>query len=278
MTCRIDSIFTKLRAEHRAALMPFITAGYPTLADTGPAILAMAEAGASMIEIGIPFSDPIADGPVIAAAMHEALSAGVTPRSVLEAVAAVRAKTSIGLIAMVSDSIVLRMGAARFIELAHEAGIDGLIVPDIDIESAAELGGRARERGMCLSLLVAPTSTPERMERIVSLSSGFVYLLARAGLTGERDAAPDVAEKVAMIRSMTDLPIAVGFGISRPSHVSAVTQHADAAIVGSSIVRAMGEAARRGDDAAKAAAQLVSELADGLRLGARAAHAGSQQG
>lgn len=258
---RIDGIFESLRKEGRSGLMPFITGGYPTLDVTAKVIPAMEQAGASIVEIGIPFSDPIADGPVIVASMHESLEAGVTPNAIFKMVAAVRSSTRLGLIAMVSHSIVHRIGTQAFVEKAAESGIDGFIIPDLDTASGEAVSTLIRKRGMSLSLLIAPTTAPGRMKTLINLSSGFIYLLARAGLTGERDAAPDIAPQVEAIRKLTDLPIAVGFGISRAEHVAAVTKHADAAIVGSALVRRMGEAA----DPVAAASSFVSNLARGLR-------------
>jgi tryptophan synthase alpha chain len=257
---RIDDIFSDHRAAGRTALMPFLTAGYPSLDVTGQTIPALAEAGASIAELGIPFSDPIADGPVIAESMHKALLGGVTPSGVFEIVRCMRKKTSMGLIAMVSHSIVDRMGAGRFIGEAAEAGFDGLIIPDIDLEAAREVKMRADDRDMSFSLLVAPTTGGRRLEQVVSLCTGFVYVLARVGITGERDAAPEVTRRVEALRRITDLPLAVGFGISTPDHVRAVTESADAAIVGSALVRRMGQA----DDPLASARQFVSDLAAGL--------------
>jgi tryptophan synthase alpha chain len=255
---RIASIFTELGANRRAALMPFITAGYPSLEVTRRVIPALEAAGASVVEIGFPFSDPIADGPVIAHSMHEAMKAGVTPRMVFEVIQAVRPHTGLGLIAMVSDSIVTRMGPEEFTAQAQQSGFDGLIVPDIDLDAARPLAGLARLHGLTFTLLIAPTSTPQRIARIVSLCTGFVYLLARVGITGESQHldVSGLRERVELVRRHTTLPIAVGFGISRPEHVAAVAGLADAAIVGSALVRRMGQAA----DPVKAAAAFIAEI------------------
>lgn len=259
---RIDDIFSSLADAGRGGLMPFITAGYPSLDATEPTLLALNEAGADIVEIGVPFSDPIADGPVIASAMHEALQQGVTPDDVFEVVGRVRNDVDMGIVLMVSDSIVERIGAASFIQRAREVGADGLIVPDIDTAAAGEIAALTRQHDMSFTLLVAPNSTETRMAEIVKHCSGFVYLLARVGLTGEQDAAPQIQQQVQRLRQMTDLPIAVGFGISRAEHVRAVVAHADAAIVGSALVRRMGDAGP--EHAAAQAAALVRELASGL--------------
>ena len=260
---RIDQIFSQLRESRRKALMPFVCADYPRRGSLAGVIEAVAGAGASIIEIGIPFSDPIADGPVIAAAMHEALIQGSTPLGVFEQVHHVRNRTNVGLIAMVSVSIVHRMGADRFIEAARETGFDGFIFPDAPLEEAGELARRTGEAGMTASLLIAPTTSRERAARIAALSTGFIYLLARSGITGERDQAPDVGRRVSQLREVTDLPIACGFGISTPEHVRAVVAHAEAAIVGSALVRRMGEVQARNSDVASEAGAFVRELARG---------------
>ncbi|UCD73900.1 MAG: tryptophan synthase subunit alpha [Phycisphaerales bacterium] len=258
---RIDDIFTRLRANGGTALMPFITAGFPSLEATERSLPALANAGAHIVELGIPFSDPIADGPVIAASMHEALMAGITPAKVFDIVRNTRDHLSIGIIAMVSFSIIRRLGVERFINEAAAAGFDGLIVPDIDLEQAAEASQLAGANDLSFSLLIAPTTPDERIAEVVSLCRGFVYVLARVGITGEQSAPPQqIAHRVRQIRGHTDMPLAVGFGISTAEHVAAVTQSADAAIVGSALVRRMGEAA----DPVAAAGQFVGELASGL--------------
>ena len=244
------------------ALMPFVTGGYPRLEETARLLPALARAGARAIEIGFPFSDPIADGPIIAQSMSEALRIGTTPARIFEMVRSVRASTPAALLAMVSCSIVQRMGGETFVEQAAGAGFDGLIVPDIDLSDARQLADRCRERGLAFTVLVAPTSPPERLRRIAELCSGFLYVLARVGITGERGAIPsDLAQRIAVLRGITDLPLAVGFGISDAAQVRAVLEVADAAIVGSALVRRMSEAHAQGRDAVAAATDFVAELA-----------------
>ena len=252
--------FAKCRASGRPAVLPFVTAGYPNLASTAALLPRLSAVCGSIIEVGIPFSDPIADGPVIAESMHEALVAGCTPEGVFAAVRAVRAQVQCALVAMVSVSIVDRMGAERFAREAAAAGFDGLIVPDIDIEDAPALRAACDAAGITCTLLVSPTSSPERIARITALCSGFVYALARVGITGERSDAPDVAPLIARIRATTALPIAAGFGISTAAHVAAVTAHADGAIVGSALVRRMREAIAAGRSPEDAAVELVTSL------------------
>jgi tryptophan synthase alpha chain len=269
VSSRIDDIFARQRAAGRTGLIPFVTGGYPSLDATAAALAALEKVlgpDGGVVEIGIPFSDPIADGPVIAASMHEALEAGVTPPDVFQTVRRLRPGSGLGLVAMVSASIVHRMGPGRFMDDAAEAGFDGLIVPDLTGDGGGdgreeEYGRLAADRGLSFSMLVAPTTSPQRLERIVSRCRGFVYVLARVGITGERQAPPDVAGLVGAVRRLTDLPVAVGFGISRPEHVAAVTAVADAAVVGSAIVRRMGGAADPAGAAAEYAGTLVAALA-----------------
>ncbi len=262
MTGRVDEIFTNMRAEGRKGLIPFVTAGYPTLQATAAVIGAFEEAiGPTVVEVGIPFSDPIADGPVIAASMHEALQAGITPQHVFDTVRRLRPDTGHALVAMVSASIVERMGSERFVTEAAESGFDGLIVPDLDVgEEAGPLDELAARHGLAFTLMVAPNTPAQRVAPVAGRCTGFVYVLARVGLTGERSDLPDVSGRVQAIRRVTDRPIAVGFGISRPDQVAAATEEADAAIVGSAIVRRMGGAT----DPAAAAAALAAELATGM--------------
>lgn len=249
---RIDSIF----AEDSKKLMPFVVAGDPSIHATEGAIVAMAEAGAAIIEIGIPFSDPIADGPVIAAAMHRALQKGINLKEIEAMIVRLRAKTDVGLVAMVSDSIVHRSGSKAFIEQFAHAGIDGFIIPDIDTCEAKEISIFCRSIGVSFSMLIAPTTPVDRIKELAELSSGFLYVLARIGLTGEQHELPDLNERIAEIRSLTTLPIAVGFGISTAEHVASVQSIADAAIVGSALVRRMKEAS----DPVMAASQFVLEI------------------
>jgi tryptophan synthase alpha chain len=268
VSSRIDDIFARQCAAGRTGLIPFVTGGYPSLEATAavlPALEAVLGPDGGIVEIGIPFSDPIADGPVIAASMHEALEAGVTPPEVFETVRRLRSACDLGLVAMVSASIVHRMGPGRFMADAADAGFDGLIVPDLTADGVGngpdeDFGRIAESHGLSLSMLVAPTTDPRRLEGIVSRCRGFVYVLARVGITGERAAPPDVAGLVGAVRRLTDLPVAVGFGVSLPEHVAAVTAVADAAVVGSALVRRMGGAG----DPARAAAEYAGTLVAAL--------------
>lgn len=259
---RIDAIFRDAREANRRLLMPFLCAGHPGPDDLPQLLGALESGGASIAEVGIPFSDPIADGPVIASAMHDALERGSTPESVFAQVAGVREGCKLGLVAMVSASIVYRAGGPEgFADRAAEAGFDGVIYPDVPLEESDALLGAVRERGLTASLLIAPTTSLERAEAIAKACSGFVYLLARTGITGERGDAPDVEKRVRRVREWTDLPIACGFGISTPDHVRAVVEHADAAIVGSALVRRIDQAVQKGGDPIGETRAFVGELA-----------------
>jgi tryptophan synthase alpha chain len=202
----------------------------------------MDEAGADIIEIGIPFSDPIADGPIIAAAMHRALQRDATPQYILAVLKQIRPKLSAGIVAMVSYSIVRKSGGTKFIEQLANAGFDGIIVPDIDDSKASALRDFCASIDFSFTMLIAPTTSLARVKKLADLSSGFLYILARTGLTGEQTEMPDLQERISEIREITDLPLAVGFGISTASHVSTVHKYADAAIVGSALVRRLEEA------------------------------------
>jgi tryptophan synthase alpha chain len=263
---RIESVFAELRDDGAKALMPFVTAGYPSLAATEAVLRATDAAGAAICELGIPFSDPIADGPVIQASMTDALAAGCTPGGVFDLVRRVRDEVAMGLVAMVSYSIVYRIGVDAFIERAKAAGIDGFIFPDLTLEECEPINAKVAEAGLTASLLIAPTSPPQRAAAIARTCTGFVYVVARTGITGERDSVPaDLAKRVGALRNETDLPITVGFGISKAEHVRAVVQVADAAIVGSALVRKISEVKDQPTEAiARHVGEFVGELATGL--------------
>ncbi|MEO0513420.1 MAG: tryptophan synthase subunit alpha [Planctomycetota bacterium] len=257
---RVRHAFETGRETGRRAIMPFVCGGHPEPALFQDILRAVDAAGATAIEIGFPFSDPIADGPVIAAAMDRAISAGATPDSIFNAVSAIRGEVSAALIAMVSVSIVHRLGGpGRFVERAAAAGFDGFIFPDVPHEEAAELVAATGAAGCSMSLLVAPTTPDDRAAAVARSCRGFVYVLARSGITGERSEAPDVRARVATLRAATDEPIAVGFGISTPEHAAAVCEQADAAIVGSALVRRLDVANDPVDEAATFVASLVGQ-------------------
>ncbi len=241
----------------RAALMPYLMGGYPSLEGSTEAGLAAAAAGADLIELGIPFSDPLADGPVIHAAATAALEGGATPHGVLRVCERVSAEVPVVL--MVYVNVVLAAGAEAFALRAAAAGAAGLIVPDLPHDEAGEVRAACDAEGLALVPLVAPTTTPERVAEIGASARGFVYAVSLTGITGERDELPpELAETVTRVKSASEAPVAVGFGIARAEQAVAVADMADGVIVGSRIVRALGE------DGPAAAGAVVGELAEAL--------------
>lgn len=261
MKHRIDAIFSDLRARDAKALMPFFTAGDPDLGTTADLLRAADAAGAAVCEVGFPFSDPVADGPTIQASMQRALDGGVNVQGVFDTVRSVRDQVSLGLVAMVSYSIVHRWGLERFVTQAAEAGFDGFIFPDLSLEAAGPARAAADAAGLTLSLLVAPTTPIDRAKKIAAACSGFVYVVARSGITGARAALPpELTDRLHALREVTDVPLAVGFGVSKPEHVRDVTTVADAAIVASALIDRMQGA----DQPLDTAAAMLKELVGGL--------------
>ena len=248
-------------------MMPFIPAGYPDLATTAAGLPALEAGGANLIEIGFPFSDPIADGVTVQEAFTAALAKKVTVGQVFETVAAARGKVSIPLLGMLSYSIVYRVGVSRFVAEARAAGFDGLILPDLPPPEAQKICDTVRAGGLDTVLLVAPTTTLERRKQIAELSSGFVYYLSVSGITGERDQLPpDLADGVRQFKGLTDRPVCVGFGISQARHVAQLAGVADGAIVGSAVVKRMKAHLNEGPEKiSDAIGGLVRELLAGQR-------------
>jgi tryptophan synthase alpha chain len=241
----------------RAALMPYLMGGHPDLDSSRAAVEAAADAGADLVELGIPFSDPLADGPVIHAAATEALAAGATPEGVLGVCEAVAERLPVVL--MVYANVVLAAGGEAFAARAAAAGAAGLIVPDLPHDEATALREACDAAGLALVPLVAPNTSPERVAQIGADARGFVYAVSLTGTTGERDElASDLSRTVKRVRAATDLPVAVGFGISTPEQARAVAGLADGVIVGSRVVRAAGEGG------AAAVGRVVAELAAAL--------------
>ncbi len=243
---RIDALFTRLRSEGRRALMPFITAGDPDLAATAELIPNLVRSGAHMLEIGIPYSDPIADGPVISASYTRALRHGVKLAAILKMLAELRRPkpdaVEVPMVTMVSYAIVFRHGVERYLKEAAEAGVDGLIVPDLPVEESESLRKQMDTLDLKLIQLVTPTTPRERALQIARNTTGFLYYVSVAGITGERtQLPPDLRDNVAWLRSHTDLPICIGFGISQPEHVRQLAPVADGLIVGSALVRRLAE-------------------------------------
>jgi tryptophan synthase alpha chain len=224
--------------EQDPSLVAYVTCGDPDLATTREVILAAIEAGASVIELGVPFSDPLADGPVIQRASERALKRGTNLEHVLKLAAEIREHSqSVGLVVFSYLNPILRMGLAKFCKVARHAGIDGTLVTDLPIEEAAEYLREARNNDLATIFLAAPTSTDQRLKQIAEVSSGFIYAISRTGVTGARDQmSGDAQSLVKRIRRFSKLPIAVGFGISTPAQFAAIGKFAEAAVVGSAIV------------------------------------------
>lgn len=234
---RITVKFDELRQKKEKGLITYVTAGYPDLDATVELAAAMDGAGTDLIELGIPFSDPVADGPVIQQAAQGALASGVRLSSIMRTAARIRSKTDIPLIFMTYYNPVLQYGLDRFVEHSATSGIDGLIVPDLPREEAGPLLEGCRKEGVALIPLVAPTTTPERMEMICRDAEGFVYCVSVTGVTGARkEIDTDVANFTTGVRKYTHLPLALGFGISGPQLGARFSKYCDAVVVGSAIV------------------------------------------
>jgi tryptophan synthase alpha chain len=234
---RIDDTFARLKAEHRTGLVAYVTAGDPDLRRSAAVIRAVAEGGADIIEVGVPFSDPLADGPEIQRASERALAAGTTLAGVLEMVADLRRDLDTPFVLFTYANPVVRMGLETFARRAQEAGIDGVLLLDIPLEEAGEAREVFVAHGLAPIFLLSPTTTDARVRRASDLGQGFLYVISRLGVTGARDAvATDAQALVERIRRHSDLPIALGFGLSRPDHIADVGHYADAAVVGSALV------------------------------------------
>ena len=241
---RLEAVFAANRAAGRKALAPFVTAGDPDVAATVAVLEAIAKAGASLCELGVPYSDPIADGPVIQASYTRALGKGLTLADVFDAAKQASARVSMPILAMASYSLIFRRGIDRFVADAVAAGLAGFVVPDLPIEESDDLDTACRRAGLALVRLVTPTTPPDRAEAIAKKSTGFLYCVSVAGVTGARtELPPGLVDRVKWLKTKTDVPILVGFGISSPEQVKAVAEVADGVIVGSALVRRITEAA-----------------------------------
>ncbi|HEY4441881.1 MAG TPA: tryptophan synthase subunit alpha [Candidatus Elarobacter sp.] len=260
----IDAAFATPRAERRAALIPYLVAGDPDRATTLAVIDAVTAAGADLIELGIPYGDPLADGPTIAAAGQRAIAGGTRLADAVAIAAEARARGAAPILFFTYLNPIDRYGPERFAAEAAAAGAVGAIVPDVPLEELPAFGPPLRAAGLAIPLLVAPTTPPERAATIAAASSGFVYLVSRLGVTGARRE-PDVAWAAASVdrlRAATTLPLAVGFGISTPAHAAAVGAFADGVIVGSALIDAY--AGSRGEEAARRAGAYVRTLREAL--------------
>ena len=266
---RLATTFARCRAERRAALVSYVMGGDPDVAASARMALACVEGGADLLEIGVPFSDPIADGPTIQLAAERALRHGTSPRDCLEVVRAVRRRSQAPVALMGYLNPILAADPARFFPEAAEAGVDALIIPDLLPEEAGDLGALAARHGLAMVFLLAPTSTPVRVEAAVKAATGFVYFVSVTGVTGARATLPtDLAGKVAAVRKASPVPVVIGFGVSSPEQAAALGGLADGVVVGSAIVNRV---AAKGPVAKRAAAvkTFVASLAKALRGGKR---------
>jgi len=245
---RLAETFVRLRAAGTPGLVTYVTAGDPDLAGTEGILRALDRAGADVVEVGIPFSDPLADGPVIQRATERALASGTTLLAVLGLLKRLRSELRMPVVLFSYANPVLRIGAERFGDLARDAGVDGVLILDLPIEEAGDFRVMLEARGIDTILLLSPTTSDERLRKAAALGSGFLYAISRLGVTGARSEIADGAEDmVKRIRRVSDLPVALGFGISKPDHVRRIGQWADAAVVGSALVNVIAEAGRSPD-------------------------------
>jgi tryptophan synthase alpha chain len=262
---RIGDRFAQLRSRGERALVPFVTAGDPDLATTEAIVLALAESGADLIELGVPFSDPIAEGPTIQRASERALRSGTSLRQILRLVQALRPKTDVPLLLMGYANCFFAMGEENFALAAAEVGVDGLIVVDLPPEEGSRLFGELEKRGIDAVLLAAPTTTAARREMLARQTRGLLYLVSLTGVTGARATlAQGIRESVEAVRRVSQIPVCVGFGVSTPEQAKEIAEYADGVVVGSALVNRIASAPSR-EDAVDAAARFVAELKAGMR-------------
>ena len=256
---RLAATFKRLRDAKQGGLVTYVTAGDPDRRTSAEILVSIAQAGADVLEVGVPFSDPLADGPVIQRASERALAAGMTLRGALDLVAEVRAQIQTPIVLFTYANPVVRMDPAAFARRAQEAGVDGVLLLDYPVEEAEPLRTPLVEAGLDPIFLISPTTTDQRIRRSSELGRGFLYVISRLGVTGARDEMSHGAgELLDRVRAHSSLPIAVGFGISRPEHVAEACRHADAAVVGSALVNVIAEHQHNG--AAARAAEYVRWL------------------
>ena len=260
---RIDATFKRLRDAGRGGLVTYVTAGDPDRNTSLEILARLAGEGADLLEVGVPFSDPLADGPVIQRASERALAAGMTLSGVLDVVGELRTRIDTPIVLFTYANPVLRMNAATFARAAREAGVDGVLILDYPVEEAEPLRQTLVNDGLDPIFLISPTTSDARIRRSADLGRGFLYVISRLGVTGARDRmANGTCALLTRVRAQSPLPVAVGFGISRPEHVAEACRHADAAVVGSGLVNVIAES--RKEDAAARAGDYVRWLKSGL--------------
>lgn len=263
---RLDAVFTSARQSKQSVFIPFLPAGDPDIQSTANLARSIAKSAKDLgvsvaLEIGFPYSDPIADGAAIQTAYARALKGGIRIADIFRTIEELRQDLDIPMVAMASYSLVFRNGAKQFLERCKAAGFDGAILPDLPAEEAEEIFKIGTDLDLKIIQLIAPTTPPERAERILRSTSGFVYCVAVTGITGERDKLPpELSGRVQWLRSKTDLPIAVGFGVSKPEHVSELAGQADGIIVGSAIVSRLGEVKPQAPETLSPVADFVTSL------------------
>lgn len=265
----INELFTKLKQNEKTAFMPFVTAGDPNVQFSESLLLALAEAGCQLAEVGIPYSDPIADGPVIQASYTRALNGGIRLEEIFAMLKRVTSKTDMPIVTMVSYAIIYRLGLDEYLRRAMDAGVAGAIVPDMPVDESAEFAAKCRQHDFSLIQLITPTTPRERAIEIAKQTTGFIYYVSVTGITGERTRLPEeLTENLAWLKQQTKLPICVGFGISQPEHARHLRPIADGLIVGSAIVRRVAKATTDGveeakviDEVTKFAKEMLDELA-----------------
>ncbi|MCD6197127.1 MAG: tryptophan synthase subunit alpha [Deltaproteobacteria bacterium] len=272
---RIDRMFSQLRKRKEAALIPFITTGDPDIATTEALILEMDRQGADLIELGLPFSDPLADGPTIQASSQRALRHNINAKDLLKLVKKVRRKTNIPLVLMGYYNPLFQYGLSAFAKDAATAGLDGTIVPDLPLEEAKDWIAAAKSQGLANILLVAPNTPADRVKKIARATQGFLYYVSVTGITGARTELPDeLSQGLNGIKQLTNKPVAVGFGISKPAQVSMLSAVTDGIIVGSAIVKLIeahtikqGNDLKAGPDLVKKVGEFIGELKEATKTG-----------
>jgi tryptophan synthase alpha chain len=248
MKNRIDQTFQELRRKKQKAFLAFVTAGFPNLFSTEKLVLALEQAGVDILELGVPFSDPLADGPTIQAASQMALERGTTVAKIFQLVSRIRKRSQIPIALMTYYNPVFHYGEEQFVRSAKKAGVDGLIIPDLPPEEAKVLIRSARDNNLALVFFLSPTTTPQRMKHVVKVATGFIYFVSLTGVTGERQVLPaDLVSQVRAAKRLTKKPVCVGFGISTPQQVARIAEFADGVIVGSAIIKEIQRSLRKRD-------------------------------